>query len=606
MPFEFKDEKGLVDFVINSKLPDWQSSLFKRYAEAVQVHSRGEIFCKVDSLFPNEQEDSKKHRILAFESVTEASFGRAANNVNRIFKSSSFTVEASDKTIEASKEHKEGHNLYNWFLDEWINWAMKEDPNSRIVVYPDEYVKEGNPRLAFVGSEYIKRLPTRDEECFVFVSECESEVAYELEELKVDRELFYDQSIHGPNIIHKAAKNTFTPKIKGVVKRFVYHAFFKGDGFYRIEQLKKGQGYSVEHYPIKQDFLPVTDAGGEVDKKKVNKSFLHPFVPFGNLALLQHSQHTAVNFTFSFPRMSEIQTPCDDVLCKGTGIIQCLSESDIEKYGDHKSCLKCGGSGYTRNQTPYKVYVKNFDPQGMEGDQKYLEVPDVQYYTPDVSILDYSKNEWKTYLEMAETAVYIQQRVQTGNVEAAKSKEIDREDLYAFLYKVGQTYFSKLRFVLQCLENYAVPNPMAVVVNVPFSYAILSEGEAFTALKDILGSNVPVMIKANQTESFINKFVSQSSPIRKFLDVLKLVDPLLYYSSQEISTFKANNVVSEEQFANHVFAYPTLQVMYSQDKNLFIEEPEMIAEKLKTELQQYKPKPVEDLKTKLLKQQNEA
>jgi hypothetical protein len=149
--------------------------------------------------------------------------------------------------------------------------------------------------------------------------------------------------------------------------------------------------------------------------------------------------------------MSEVQTPCDVVGCN-LGFIDCEESTD---YPDgKKKCLKCGGSGYTSNQTPYKVYVKQFDPQGMEGDNKYLEVDDVKYYTPDVSILDYSKNEWKQYLEMAETAVYIQQRVQTGNVEAAKSKEIDREDLYAFLFRVGQEYFSKLRFALQSFENY--------------------------------------------------------------------------------------------------------------------------------------------------------
>src|SRR5690606_7904049 len=174
------------------------------------------------------------------------------------------------------------------------------------------------------------------------------------------------------------------------------------------------------------------------------------------------------------------------------------------------------------------------DSTGVEGDTHLLNIDDVKYYTPPIGILDYSKNEWKDYLTLAETAVYISQRVATGNVESAKSKEIDRDDMYAYLFKVGQCYFNRLRFVLQCFENYFVSSPTQVSVSIPFSYAILSEGEAFSALKDILSSTVPVMLKASQVESFINKFVSQASPIRKFLEVLKVVDPLLYYTNAEI------------------------------------------------------------------------
>lgn len=602
MRLRFTNLGQLVAFVTKQKLPDWQASLFKRNAEAVQVHSQGHIFHKIDQLFPNEHPDSKAHRILAFESITEPSFGRAANNVNRIFRNSSYTVEAQEKTIAFASENAfEGQNLFNWFLDQWVRYALKEDSNSRIVCYPKEYTDRGNPAIVFVESCFLCHISP---DICVFISERESEVKHELKELYVDTSVFHDQTINQVNV-REVAKNTYTPKIETKVIRKVYHAFLKGVGFYRIEEMKTNQSeYEVEFFPWKQDFLPVTDAGGEKGKLDVNKSFLHPFVSFGNLALLQHSQHTAVNFTFSFPRMSEIQTPCDAFGCN-EGKIGCETESDIAKYGDFKDCLKCKGTGYTVNQTPYKTYVKQYDTQGMEGDNEHLKVPDVQYYTPETSILNYSKQEWRDYLEMAETAVYIQQRVQTGHIEAAKSKEIDREDLYSFLTKVGQVYFSKLRFVLQAYENFNVASPGQVSVGVPYSYAILSEGEAFEALKDILASNVPVMLKASQVESFINKFVSQSSPIRKFLDVLKIVDPLLYYTANEISSFKMNNIVDAQQFSDHVFAYPVLQRMYFNDKNLFLQESAAIVERLKTALLEFKPKPPTDMKTKF-QLENEA
>ena len=597
----FKSEKELVSFVISAKLPEWQRKLFKQYAEAVQVHSQGEIFYKIDRLFPNEHPESKEHRILSFESVTEASFGRAANNVNRIFKNSSYSVEASESVLALSTAHNfDGLNFYSWFLDEWVKIALKQDSNARIVVYPPKYVKDkGTKPVVFVQSCHIKHL---SDDAIMFVSEEESVVDYELREMSVCSEVFYDQSINRTNVRH-SQKNTYTPKVEATIKRYVYHAFFKGVGLYRIEQsIEAGKEYEIEFFPIEEDFLPAIDCGGEKGKNNVNKSFLHPFVSFGNLALLQHSQHTAVNFTFSFPRMSEIQTPCDAEGCQ-SGKILCETKADQDQFGDSKACVKCGGTGWTRNQTPYKTYIKQYDPQGMEGDQKHLEVDDVKYYTPPTGILDYSKKEWRDYLEMAEIAVYISQRVSTGNIESAKSKEIDRDDMYSFLFRVGQCYFNRLRFVLQCFENYHSTSPTQVSVAIPYSYAILSEGEAFLALKDILSSNVPIMLKASQVEGFINKFVSQSSPIRKFIEVLKVVDPLLYYTNQEIGGFKSNGIVSGEQYSNHVFAYPTLQNMYAQDKNLFMLETNVIAEQLKKELVQYKPAEPADLKTKILQQQ---
>lgn len=592
---QFKSEKDLVSFVVTSKLPEWQRKLFKQYAEAVQVHSQGEIFYKLDRLFPNEHPESKHHRILSFESITEASFGRAANNVNRIFKNSSYTVEASERTIQEANEHKyEGVNLYSWFLDQWVKYALKQDANARIVIYPPEYVEEtGRPQIVFVESCYLRYLT---EDMVMFVSEEESTIDYEIKPMSVQSEVFYDQSINKYNV-REAQRNTYTPKLEGTIKKYVYHAFFKGVGFWRIEQTQ-GSEFNFEFFEIEQDFLPCVDAGGEKGKQDVNKSFLHPFVPFGNLALLQHSQHTAVNFTFSFPRMSEIETPCDAEGCQG-GKILCESEEDIHANGATKQCKKCGGTGWTRNQTPYKVYLKRYDPQ-MSDDTKHLEVDDVKYYTPETAILDYSKKEWKDYLEMAEMAVYVQQRVATGNVESAQSKEIDREDMYSFLYRVGKCYFQRLRFVLQALENYLVSNPTQVNVETPYSYAILSESEAFAALKDILISNVPVMLKASQVESFVNKFVSMSSPIRKFLDVLKTVDLLLYYNNLEIGGFRANNVVTPEQQAIHVFSYPVLQNMYLDNPNLFLQDTKVVADQLKKALKQFIPAPVKDLKETII------
>src|SRR5690606_23191555 len=209
----FPSEKDLVSFVIGCKLPEWQRKLFKRYSDSIQVHSQGQIFYKLDTLFPNEHPESKKHRILAFESVTEASFGRAANNVNRIFKNSSFSVEASEAVTKYSTEDNfDGMNFYSWFLDQWVKMALKQETNASIVVYYPEYVKNtGRNAVVFVESEYLRHLT---DDVVVFVSEEESNIEYNNEEMKVYAERFYDQSINKLNF-RTASENTYTPKLEG-------------------------------------------------------------------------------------------------------------------------------------------------------------------------------------------------------------------------------------------------------------------------------------------------------------------------------------------------------------------------------------------------------
>src|SRR4029078_614727 len=593
MALQFKTDEELVAFVFKKKLPEWQKKLFKKNAEAIQVHSQGQIFFKLDRLFPNAAAESKDHRILAFESIPEASFGRGVNNINRIFKNTSYSFEASDKSTDQANQLFEGDNFFQWFLDEWTTWALKEDANARIAVYPPEYVAEGYDRLCFVCSDQLLR---HDKEAVIFISVKESDVDFDIEEIRVHHEKFFDQTLGRMNF-KTVTENTFTPKITTKIKRPVYHVFLAEVGFYRIEQLANSSNkYQVDFYPFTGP-IPVSDVGGEQSSKGVNKSFMNPFVAFGNLALLQHSQHTAVNFTFSFPRMSEIFSPCDDPLCKD-GWVDC----DISTmWPDGKQpCKKCGGSGQISPQTPYKTYIKRFDPQGMEGDDKILDVPHVQFYTPDTSILDYSKAEWRHYLEMAERAVYVQQKVQTGNVESADSKEIDRDDLYSFLSRIAKVYYSKIKFVLQSWENYFYSNPEQVTIEIPYSFAILQEDEAFAGLKDILSSPVPVMLKAQQVESFVQKFLSQNSPIRKFLDVLKIVDPLLYFNTQEITAYKMGGAITPEQLVSHVFSFPLLQKMYFEDPLLFAQETGAIIAKLNEQLKTMVPEQPLDLKTKLL------
>jgi hypothetical protein len=588
---QFTSDEQIVSFATKTKPPDWQTKLFTNYRQEVQIHYKGKLFYKLDRLFPNEDDMSKGNRIISFEPVTRGSFRKGISNIMRIFINSSFTAQASDKTLkEITQPVYDDKNLFSYFLDKWVNIALGNDPNSLIVIYPKDYAeKNGIEQIGFVASENIIYF---DNETFIFRCLEESEVKHEIKQTYLCQiKKFYDKSIHSYNFIdqeqyRQVVDNSYTQEIETKFTRTIYHVFSQNK-FYRLEQDKTDTSiYQIDEYTL-ENFTdpPVRFVGGLKGEMGLYESFLSAFVPFGNLALIQHSQHTAVNSIFSFPRLSEVQTPCDNPACKG-GKIAC---DDCPEGED--TCPYCNGTGFRAIQSPYKTYVQQYDPSGLQ-DNAVATMDMVRYYTPPEGVLTYSKNEWKGYLEMAEMAIYVQQKVQTGNVQSAESKTIDLDELYSFLLLVSKTFYNNLRFVIQCEENYLNSSPIDVSVEIPFSFAIISESDAFEALNTILSSAAPDIIKGNQVENFILKFISQTSPVRLAYEVLRLVDVLLLKTDNEINLLKSNNIVTSDQWATHTFAYPVLLQMYMVDRSLFDDNNiQAVADQLKEKLKAFTVQP---------------
>jgi hypothetical protein len=597
---KFNNVEEMVAFVATApKVPEWQKRLFSKYSKEVKVHSKGELFFKIDRLFPNEAPEAKAHRVLSFESVTKGSFWKGVNNVQQIFQNSSFTFEASEKTVKFLSDKKFGeYNFFTFFLQKWCEVALSTDPNALIVVYPFEFMKGVSfPQIMFIPSEHIRY---RDNETILFVSEEESVVEYDLTpDVIVDRAVVLDQGINKLNVIETKQQDYTPVTLKAIIKRPVYHMFTL-DGFYRFEQDEtEATTFHYKFWLHNKNFLPCMSAGGRSAENGIFESFFNVFCPFGNLALLQHSQHTAVNFIFSFPRMSEIETPCDAYGCEGGAI---LLETPTEDYPDGKKpCVRCGGTGFTAKQSPYKIYKKRLEPNSMNEEvaRTVLNTPEVQFYTPDVAILDYSKAEWRDYLESAEAAVYVFQKVKTGNVESEGSKEMDFKDRYNFLSAIAKSFYAATRFTKQCFENYLNANPVEVTIQVPQSLAIVSEVEGFEVLDTLLKSDAPILLKANQIETFVGKYVSSNSFIRKAYNILKRIDLLFFYNDLQIQAQKAANVVTAEQWAMHVFSFPVLANMWYSDNTIFDLPEDQIETKLLEELKPLMPK-TSDLKQSVL------
>jgi hypothetical protein len=70
----------LLKVAYESKLPVWKVDYMAGICKNLQVHTKGLLFSKVDTLFPNEHPDSKAHCINTYEPITKGSIWKAMSN----------------------------------------------------------------------------------------------------------------------------------------------------------------------------------------------------------------------------------------------------------------------------------------------------------------------------------------------------------------------------------------------------------------------------------------------------------------------------------------------------------------------------------------------
>ena len=169
------------------------------------------------------------------------------------------------------------------------------------------------------------------------------------------REVFYDNEIQSVNS-RKSVKETYNQKVKTIFRKKVIHVFTKDFLLVLTPDEKNVYDYRFFYFKNELTKIPVKQVSSNTLLLDINESFVEPFIPFGNLALLQHRNHRAVDLMFSYPRMSEIQTPCDNLVCHGGTV------ADLEDPLKRNTCNRCNGSGFVTVQSPYKVYQKKIDP----------------------------------------------------------------------------------------------------------------------------------------------------------------------------------------------------------------------------------------------------
>lgn len=566
--YDIETAKIIADRVLSSQgeIPQYKVHYFEKIKKQLQVHTEGKIFTKVINVFKNEEQESTNFVVDTYESVTKGSIWRGIDNIARIFNNTGFNITGDKDTIQALSDS----NFFNDYIEDFITTSTAKDPNTVQVwkKYPD-----GTWESEFIETQFI-RLINEDEIAFIDVENSEYTIEVDNSFIGTTNSVYDDATRRVTKSYFEGVKYKFGDNI-----RIIYISKLQ---YIEINKRGKEAEVTIENFanPLKH---PYTSTGVQEIAEGVYDSAVAPFIPFGNHALIQHRTYRSVEALFGYPRMSEVELPCENCV-RGQESCDITDENPMGL----KTCTKCQGTGHVTMQSTFKIYKRKLFPDNPELN---TNVKPVEFFTPDSAILEYNAKAWKETLQMGEDAIYIQQRVETGNVESAKSREKQLESMYSWLGRISNVIYNNIQ---DAINNYCLITGAGIAtVEKPMSFAIMSELEAFDYLNKIVSTDAPIFIKTSHIENFLNKYISKTSAVIKIVDMLKRVDPFVFYTQADLQALSDSGVINDQDWRVHAYAFPLLMQMYTRDPEILMKEYDAIESQLLTAIDsKVKPKAV--------------
>lgn len=547
--------------VIDARL----GKLYAQIKKNIEVHTKGHLFDKVIKNFPNEAPEAQKQVISNYEPITKSGAWKGIDNIARIFGSTQFNVTASDTLIKQIASSK----FYADYNNQWIYKSVASDPNSKAVWYN----KDGRWTINLIPTEFIK-IQNKNEIAFIDLENSE----YTITE---DRETQLSKLVGDgccAETYYRAEKYNFT--------RTAY-VYISKEQYITISEVKGDKNnLSIEaniiNFKRPLSVAPYADTGVEMVSNGALHSPINAYLPFGNLALIKHRGFINAHNLFAYPRMEEVELPCED--CNQIGTIPCDCSGE-DKCGScnhqrERACPTCKGTKYVSIQSLFKIYKRRINGLDTNMPNDY---PSAKFITPDVGIFEYMNRTWQEMLDRAERALYVQKQEDGGVAVSAEAREKMYQGMYSWLMRIANKYYSNLEHTLQILEDI---NGTGVNVEIekPISYAIIGEMEGLNILNSIVIGDAPLFIKHSQVDNFIGRYFSAGNPIHKIVKVLKEVDIFSLYSSKDMSVMGAYGDLQDRHRVIHSYAYPLLMQLMAKDDEIKMLEVKEIVTLLENEL----------------------
>ena len=505
------------------------------HADEMSIHIYG---TKPTNLFditrPREDAAIKKYREDAFQPITKASGNKAISVLNKIFNPISYSIVFNPEAGERGEEFKEytnesfmDYNSVVAFVREVLTKKMIADPNGIVAVRPQRVYKEEAKRIKPIVKVFgSKNIISEDDEHYLVLVRIEGEGSS-----KVHFFEYYD------------AKKwiSFSTQYKRSKVNVTILSQYDWD-------LDEEAGIPA----WKLRGISEANDNGEI----VFKSFFDPALAFWNNAIIHEDDLKGAFIQHMHPIKYESGTTCTyvykDQKCRGGRIKFPDGEEDV--------CPGCNGSGMKPLNSPYGTHV--IPENKLSGPNAFLPLGFVTVPTEATELLDrrvdkqQDKGMWALNMDITD---------KIGEDQSGVAKTIDRSELFNFLTAVAETVFDihiKNIYYYCALLAYGEDGDIEKIipqVNKPVNFDVNSNAEEvnnFKAAKDSGLDKNYLLVKQMDIQ---NKEFMNNPKLTEIMNTILLVDPLAGFSSDEVSLYNGQRLVSKTDVVIHAYIKPFVE-----------------------------------------------
>lgn len=504
---------------------DWQQV----YSSMI-VHTRG---VKPEKLLelkrPNEPAEYREYRLSSYKAITKHAINNAIDSVYRILIGSNYVITYSDNLKDYLHEKEflflgESLSFKQMFFKQVLRLVF-DDPNALLVWMPQ------HPEDASISPIFNE--PTEKIEVAPVYVKCEQIKVFEKDLIAWQAEDTWKVEID------KRSKPRYEPYYFVITPEKITRLI----PFWNKE--KKSVDYSEKlYFNLANDkdgnfdpsrlfpSLPARMLGGNIalnnDGQRYYDSFFGGFCAFGDECICAFSDNQVVRARYNFPFTSVKGQKC--TTCHGAG------KKNDEKLGK-VICDTCKGSGMVVPFTPFGHYLK--EPPSNQDNEAYASSPAVEFYSPDVAILQNSYSTWKDLLEEAKDAVNL---LFTKEAQSGVAKEVDREQKYEMLLKISNNLFELIKWSLEIIEAYRFPffeDRKESTVRPPVTFSIKTQTQLSEELTDLIGKESPAGFIGTTAKRLGQKIYNDDLEAQKIIETLTIWDALFGKTAQQISSLKS-------------------------------------------------------------------
>lgn len=517
-----------------------QKELWHHIFTSMTVHTRKR---KPDelllSLRPNEEPHIHQFRIANYRAITYGSMNRAFDATYRMICSINYSIVAPDTIKTFIKEPIFMNYTLQVFLEKIFLKRDIEDPNGIMIWLPTGAGVQDN-------SQSVIPQP------FLFYSEDIYYMDTEVLVIKSDEKSIVQIDSNGQESLMGD----------------VYYIITKMS-FFKLIQVGLYSNHIFETHEIyahKMGEIPAIVLGGDLNAEGVHESYFSPYLAFGDEAVATFSDWQASKLTAGHPIIEEFEL-YEETKFEGTEVDK---SSNPIAFGEEK--YKNNGERKVKHSSPYGIRVRKVPAKDSTFDDTLgPEFPSRRYISPDVEALRYTGDAWKDLVRMAEESINVKN--QTLAISGA-AKEIDNEDKYSMITKIGNNYFNVMQNCLRYISGYQNKGKIdpSIKINKPEVFRIKTEMDLVNEISTLKEKNVPALFLSEATIELSIKRFSGNPVSQKIFNVIILLDPLFVYSVAEKREMVLTNVVHQKEFTRSTYAYPLLmRIAYEKTAQVFIE-----------------------------------